>query len=93
METILNYGSSANPITKQNSENNCIWLTIDQVERKLQITRSTIYRWRKLGVLCGYRLTGTRNIYFLDSEVNAFLRQNPITPSGRLDKTGLQLSD
>ena len=83
--------SSAPLADKQQDSNTeqCIWLTIDQVERKLHITRSTVYRWRRIGVLRAYRLNGTRNAYFLDSELNTFLRQNPITPSGRLDKEGL----
>lgn len=93
MSSILNEVAAAATSVKQQSSNeaSCQWITVEQVEHKLRITRSTIYRWRRLGVLKGYRLKGTRSVYFLESEVDDFLRQNPITEKGRLDKTGLLL--
>lgn len=67
------------------------WLTVNEVMDKLQISRTTLYRWIRNGVLPSYKLPGSRNIYFLGSEIDAFIRMNPITPSGRLDKIGLTL--
>ena len=70
----------------------CQWLTVNELQEKLQISRSTVNRWMKLGVIRGYRLEGSRTLYFLDSEVDNFLSKNAITPSGRLDKVGLTLA-
>lgn len=64
------------------------WITVDQLERKLNISRSTVYRWMRLNIIRAYRFNNSRNLYFLDAEVDAFLRGNPIMPSGRLDKVG-----
>lgn len=68
---------------------NCKWLNVVQLQDKLHISRRTVYRWISLGVIRGYRLNGSRTIYFLDSEVDEFLSMNAILPSGRLDKVGL----
>lgn len=70
----------------------CQWLTVNELQEKLQISRSTVNRWMKLGVIRGYRFEGSRTLYFLDSEVDNFLSKNAITPSGRLDKVGLTLA-
>ena len=78
---------------RTNETTTCIWLTADQVERKLHISRTTLYRWSRLGVLPCYKLSGTRNIYFIDQEIDNFLRMNLITESGRLDKTILDLTN
>ena len=65
------------------------WLNVVQLEEKLQISRSTVNRWMKLGVINGYRFKGARTLYFLESEVDEFLSRNLIMPSGRLDKVGM----
>ena len=65
------------------------WLTVVQLQQKLQISRCTAWRWMQLGVIRGYRFDNSRTLYFLDSEVDDFLSMNPIAPSGRLDKLGL----
>lgn len=70
----------------------CNWLTVTELQDKLQISRSTVNRWMKLGVIRAYRFSGSRTLYFLDSEVDDFLSKNPIAPSGRLDKLGLNLA-
>lgn len=69
----------------------CEWITVDQLERKLNISRSTVYRWMSRGVIRAYRFKHSRNIYFLNAEIDQFLSLNPIAPSGRLDKLGLSL--
>lgn len=69
----------------------CQWLTVDQLERKLNISRSTVYRWMRINAIRAYRFKHSRNLYFLDTEVDDFLRCNPITPTGRLDKIGLAI--
>ncbi len=66
------------------------WLNVVQLTEKLQISRRTVYRWMKLGVVRGYRFDGSRTLYFLDSEVDDFLKMNVIAPSGRLDKVGIE---
>ena len=68
------------------------WLTANEVMRKLQISRTTLYRWTRMGVLPSYKLPGSRNLYFMGSEIDAFIRLNPIAPSGRLDKIGLSIT-
>lgn len=65
------------------------WLTANEVMKKLQISRTTVYRWIRMGVLPSYKLPGSRNLYFLGSEIDAFIHLNPIAPSGRLDKAGM----
>lgn len=70
----------------------CEWITVDELQAKLKISRATVYRWIAKGILRAYRLKNSRYIYFLNSEVDHFLSLNPITPSGRLDKLGLSLS-
>ena len=67
----------------------CQWLTVVQLQDKLQISRSTVNRWVRLGAIKAYRFAGSRTLYFLDAEVDAFLAMNAIAPSGRLDKTAL----
>lgn len=67
----------------------CRWLTVVQLQDKLQISRSTVNRWIRLGAIKAYRFAGSRTLYFLNSEVDAFLTMNAIAPSGRLDKTSL----
>lgn len=74
---------------KKLSSQPCQWLTVDQLERKLNISRSTVYRWMRQGVLQAYRFKCSRSLYFLDTEVDDFLRSNAITHTGRLDKTGI----
>lgn len=65
----------------------CQWITVDQLERKLKISRSTVYRWIQNGIIKAYRLHNSRNIYFNNDEIDQFLSMNPIAPSGRLDRT------
>ncbi len=65
------------------------WMNVVQLQEKLQISRSTVYRWMKLGVVRGYRFRDSRTIFFLESEIDDFLRMNVIAPSGRLDKVGM----
>lgn len=65
------------------------WMNVVQLQEKLQISRSTVYRWMKLGVVRGYRFRDSRTIFFLESEIDDFLRRNVIAPSGRLDKVGM----
>ncbi len=67
------------------------WLTVNELMKKLQVSRTTIYRWTRMGILPAYRLPCSRNVYYRGSEVDSFIKQNPITPSGRLDKLGLGL--
>ncbi|MBP5328207.1 MAG: helix-turn-helix domain-containing protein [Bacteroidales bacterium] len=73
------------------NDNTCQWITVKQLQDKLQVSSSTIYRWTRNNVIKAYRFCHSRNIYFLNSEIDEFLRQNPITPSGRLDKVGLSI--
>lgn len=78
--------------TKDKNDNQeTVWLTVVQLQDKLQISRSTVNRWIRLGVIRAYRFDKSRTLYFLDSEVDNFLSTNPISPSGRLDKVGLAL--
>lgn len=63
------------------------WITINQLERKLMISRSTVYRWVRRNAIKAYRFPCSKLVYFKDSEIDYFLSLNPITPSGRLDKT------
>lgn len=67
----------------------CEWITVEQLQDKLKISRSTIYRWMRNGVIRAYRFNQSRNLYFLNDEIDQFLSMNPITPTGRLDKIGL----
>lgn len=69
----------------------CEWITVDELRAKLKISRATVYRWINNGALHAYRLKNSRNIYFLNAEVDHFLSLNPIAPSGRLDKLALSL--
>ncbi|MBP5190645.1 MAG: helix-turn-helix domain-containing protein [Bacteroidales bacterium] len=71
------------------NKENYKWLNVVQLEAKLQISRSTVNRWMKLGVIRGYRFEGARTLYFLESEIDEFLSNNLIMPSGRLDKVGM----
>ncbi len=71
------------------SQSERCWLTTTQLQNKLQISRTTVWRWMQLGVIRAYRFRKSRTIYFLDSEVDDFLSNDPILPSGRLDKVGL----
>ena len=68
------------------------WLTVNELMIKLQVSRTTVYRWTKMGVLPAYRLPLSRNVYYRGSEVDAFIKLNPVAPSGRLDKLGLGLA-
>lgn len=70
---------------------NCKWITVEELQAKLKISRSTVYRWMNNGALRAYRLEKSRYIYFLNAEVDHFLSLNPIAPSGRLDKLGLSI--
>lgn len=63
------------------------WLTIDEVANKMHVSRSTVYRWRRRGVIRGYAFNNSRIVYFNETEVDSFLSLNPITPTGRLDTT------
>ena len=74
---------------KQSEKQNAapVWLTVVQLETKLQVSRSTIYRWMNREVIRAYRFDHSRIIYFRESEIDEFLSNNPITPTGRLDKT------
>ena len=67
------------------------WLTVTELQSKLQISRSTVNRWMKLGVIRAYRFSGSRTLYFLEWEVDAFLKKNLLAPSGRLDTVGLDM--
>ena len=69
----------------------CQWITVEELRSKLKISRCTVHRWVQKGVLRAYRFANTRNIYFLNAEVDHFLSLNPIAPSGRLDKLGLAI--
>lgn len=74
---------------KENQE--CKWITVIQLEKKLQISRSTVHRWMRRGLIRAYRFEGSRALYFLDSEVDDFLKMNIIAPSGRIDKLGMNI--
>ena len=67
------------------------WITVEELQSKLKVSRATIHRWIKRGALRAYRLQGSRYIYFNNAEVDHFLSLNPIAPSGRLDKLGLAI--
>ena len=71
------------------SDNACQWITVKQLQDKLQVSSSTVYRWTRNNIIKAYRFRHSRNIYFLNSEIDEFLSHNPITPTGRLDKVGL----
>lgn len=64
------------------------WITVEELQDKLKISRATVYRWIKKGALRAYRLKSSRNIYFINAEVDHFISLNPIAPSGRLDILG-----
>lgn len=72
-------------------KNTCEWITVEELQAKLKISRATVYRWINKGVLRAYRLQSSRYIYFLNDEVDRFLSLNPIAPSGRLDKIALSI--
>ena len=63
------------------------WITLDQLQRKLFISRSTAYRWMQRGAIKAYRFKCSKLLYYKESEIDYFLSLNPIAPSGRLDKT------
>jgi excisionase family DNA binding protein len=76
---------------ENNNSSACEWITVDELQSKLKISRSTVYRWIKNNALRAYRFEHSRNLYFLNEEVDRFLSLNPIAPSGRLDKVGLMM--
>lgn len=69
----------------------CNWITVYELQTKLKISRSTVYRWILKGALRAYRLKGSHNIYFNNAEVDRFLSMSPISPSGRLDKLTISI--
>ena len=75
--------------TYSNSSNPINWITIEQVQRKLKISRSTVYRWIKNEAIRAYRFRHSKIVFFNEAEIDNFLSHNPITPGGRLDKTAL----
>ena len=66
------------------------WLDTSEVCRQLNVSRHTLYRWDKQGLL---HPAVMRNRRFYDAaEVDAVLRSNSIQENGRLDKKGSNLA-
>lgn len=68
------------------------WMTVNELMAKLQISRSTVYRWSKANIIPAHKVPHSRTIYFSEEEIDAFLHANPFSPSGRIDKIGLNLT-
>ena len=65
------------------------WIFVEQVMRRLRISRSTLYRWVQKGYLKAYRFKDSHILFFDPDEVEQLLRSNAILPSKRIDKTAL----
>ena len=52
------------------------WLTVYETMQKLQISRSTLRRWTAQGYLREHRFGNSHTIYYLESEIDLFLRQS-----------------
>jgi len=58
-----------------------VWLTMQQAMKYLQVSRRTLYRLMDDGVLPYYRITGTRQRRFRQSELDQLLvREDPESP-------------
>ena len=54
------------------------WLTIPTAQKYLSVSRATLYRLMQQGVLPYYRITGTRQRRFKQSELDQLLvREDP----------------
>ena len=91
METTENNTTPTVGSITSKAADGCRWITVNQLERKLQISRATIYRWMQKQIINGYRFEKSRYLYFNEAEIDEFLKLNLITPKGRIDKVGLSV--
>ena len=65
-----------------------IWLTIPKTLKYLGVSRATLYRLMEKGVLPYYRITGTRQRRFKQSDLDQlFVREDPDAISKDGDST------
>jgi predicted DNA-binding transcriptional regulator AlpA len=63
------------------------WLDIPDVCRLLRISRKTLWKWTKKGILNAAKVEG--RTYYDRADIDRMIRDNAIEENGRLDKTVL----
>jgi predicted DNA-binding transcriptional regulator AlpA len=63
------------------------WLDIPDVCRLLRISRKTLWKWTKKGILNAVKVEG--RTYYDRADIDRMIRDNAIEENGRLDKTVL----
>lgn len=64
------------------------FLRLAQVKDKIGFGSSTIYRWMEEGTFPRPRQIGAHAVAWLESEVDAWIRAQPVSPPRRVEKVG-----
>ena len=66
------------------------WLETQEVMARLRISKQTLARLRKRGLLKAHKVPGMRRVYFSPFDVDALIALHIIDENGKLDLVGIE---
>ena len=66
------------------------WLETQEVMAQLRISKQTLSRLRKRGLLKAHKIPGMRRVYFSPTDVDSLIALHVIDENGKLDLVGIE---